>query len=285
MPRYIVAKDSFPELMDNQIAATQILLSNGTKKTNSHGLSKTEVWNMVDAILQTALGGGIISFIEAQRMIDRFLPERKRLIVSRETVQNFLNKISADLESDSTPPIAVPSDFDLGLRFYVGKNSATTHRTVVVPVAGPRPAPGSPRRHEYEQEPTLFINAGKPFFGLVPALLDSGGTGSIETDTSIAHEHIMNKDESGVEMVYFLLEPFRLIISKLNGQYRNMLISFARTGDSSGNLTLVLMFLDEKGDPVFFEDSKTATKLAGVCFDQGDLMPPPPPPGVLERSI
>lgn len=207
---------------------------------------------------------GAIPLKVALQMIAGFQEEPKSYDVSRALLKEFLDKVS-------TLKLHVPNGHELGFRFYLGRKTGmnTNYNCVIVPMHGPIPEPGEPRKREEELEKSFFRNAEIDFFALVPSL------SAILDDIEDCAELIEEKDPSGVALVYFSEEEFMSFFTELEDPaFKDMTIFFARTPDQNRKLTTVIMFFDVNSDVVGATIGSNK-EVKGVSFDQGDLIPPP----------
>lgn len=229
-------------------------------------LNTDDKWKLLSIIhrLQGLGDGGFISMKKALQMITRsnITPESHSIPMT--LLDTFVDNAHLGLIRSK-----VPTGDELGLRFYLGRPSPRHEYTVViVPMKGPIPPAGQPRNRLLEEEKRFFASSGVPFFALASAV-----SATISKSAVDCKQLVTLKDP--VHAVYFSDAEFmKLYDSMKKGKATEMQIYYAI--NDTKQLTTVIIFYDKDGNPVV-SDAVAALAVAGICFDQGDLIPPPDP--------
>ncbi len=224
--------------------------------------TNNELSDLFETFLLRA-GGQYISVQKARKMQQAFNQEPNSITVLRAAIKDFVSKVGSLING-----IPLPTDYEWGVRLYVGFDDGGNYGIVIVPAQGLKP---------FGSNTTEYVEKGlwsfdHPFFALVPSksgiIYDIGSCGDI----------IKNKDTMATgyntEVVSFSWDNFDKVISDFEHEnYATIDFTFARIDDSK-NLTITIEAFDQAGNPVVVQTGKP---VLGICFDQGDLIPPPSP--------
>ncbi len=228
-------------------------------------LNLEQKWEIANAFFAAnpLVNGNIIPFTTAIEMMGRFQSAPKTFKIKKETLLAFQAKI-ADLAK------SLPANHELGLRFYLGTDGNAKYDMVIVPMCGPITQPGTPRDRYKEKEKSFFPDTN-PFFALVAS------ADAVSTNVADCEDLISTPEEDGTIIAYFLYEIFLKFISDLqkDKEYTHLYLCFGRT--IKQELTIIMMFLDKDGNPLYSSGIYSGINMSGICLDQGDLIPPPFP--------
>ena len=220
--------------------------------------------------------GQIVTFPEALATINRFSPNNpstiRSYLIDKSVVDEFKDMV-ADLENVAP----IPDGNDVGFRFYLGIDANNVHQIVIVPVYGLTPSAGGLRDRENEKEKHFFADRNKEHF----ALIASQNRVAVNR-VGECFDLIRNKDPKGKEVLYFSkIEMYEFMNGLIDTNYDEMFLNFGRT-EEHGFITAVMTFL-KNGQPINYK--RTGVTIEGICFDQGDLIPPPPNSGLVDSSF
>jgi hypothetical protein len=229
-----------------------------------------------------------ISTEQAQEFEDKFVSKRKRYFIPNDILNKFIKKSEELIDAFRTA--TGDTDHDLAFRMYLGHDGAgisdRTYSIVIVPIATLKVFTNPVLRHSHDKEKTLFANAGRLFFALVLTVVD--GAPKIElrecTEDGAGCLHIIeeckkmliNEDENGPTLIFHTHQDMDNFIKGLapnpGTMVKSLEVEFGR--NDKDRLIVILTFFSDSGDIVF--SSFNSSNFSGICFDEGDLIPPPP---------
>ena len=204
--------------------------------------------------------GNFISSKTAGAMRDAFDENPNSFTIKKKTYDDFVKELD-----DLHTKVAIPANHEWGLRFYFGNISDTQYSIVIVPAHGLAPFGDD---HSEDVEKGLWSSYG--FFGLVPSL------DSILHKLSDCGNLIPNTDKSTIRLAGFPWISFKAFTDSLEkAKYEEMQFTFGRWLGGKDELTVIITAFDSVGNNVIIQ---TGRPIVGMCYDQGDLIPPPPTP-------
>ncbi|MBO9659220.1 MAG: hypothetical protein J7527_10390 [Chitinophagaceae bacterium] len=225
-------------------------------------LSQTRSLNFINS------DGRVIGLPDAIRRMRAFNDTPEGFFLDKELVLQFLQHVDALQDK-------VPSGYEMGLRFYIGQKSDVAdndYETAIVPMYGKKRISSAIQRDRTDEVEQGLHTPPMETLALIPS------ADTIVIKRAQVLNYVSRVGAGDRKIMYLLYENFRSFILG-NGAYSKLWLIFGREVIGTERpATILLMRLDEGGQPV---PSSIPGSPVGVAFNQGDLMPPPDVPDTI----